>query len=319
MRRCVANAITVALLLLIAACAPAIRSTASGPLARDRLAQFWEDIDPRTRDLFAGIGANRVVPDAEAEFVLLKRDTGGFSTSYDVKGPLGIEWSAKIGDEAQPEVTTSRILWGMGYRQPPVSYLPRWRLRDGAAVRMEGPARFRPKLEDLENAGPWSWQQNPFVDTQAYRGLIVLLMIVNSTDLKNDNNAIYEWHDNGHVVDRWYVVKDLGASLGTTGKYYPRRNDVELFEQHGFISEVEHGRVRFAYRGRHKELLRIITPADVRWLCSRLARLEPRQWRDAFRAGGYDRGTSDRYIRRIAEKIRQGQDLPAAPGPERKG
>jgi hypothetical protein len=298
-----------AVLLVIGGCAPAIQSTAQAPPGRDELAQFWEDVDPRSRDLFAGVGGNRVVPDPEAEYVVLKRDASGFSVSYDVKGPLGVEWSAKIGDEAQSEVVTSRILWAVGYRQPPISYLPRWRLRDGEARRMEGPARFRPKLEDLKNAGTWSWQQNPFVDTQAYRGLIVLLMIVNSTDLKNDNNTIYEWHDTGHVVDRWYVVKDLGASLGTTGKYYPKRNDVTLFEQHGFITGVEHGRVRFAYKGRHQELLRIITPGDVRWVCSRLARLDQRQWRDAFRAGGYDRSTTDRYIRRIEQKIQQGLSL----------
>jgi len=309
----VAHRVIVMLILLISGCAPVIRSTAEGPLTRDQLAEFWEDIDPRSRDLFAGVGDNRVVPDPDAEYILLERDTGGFSVSYDLEGPLGIEWSAKIGEEAQPEVTTSRILWGMGYRQPPISYLPQWTLRDGKARRTEGPARFRPKLEDFKQDGTWSWQQNPFVDTQAYRGLIVLLMVVNSTDLKNDNNSIYEWHDNGRLVDRWYVVKDLGASLGTTGKFYPERNDIDEFERHGFITGVEDGRVRFAYRGRHQELLRIITPADVRWMASRLGRLDERQWRDAFRAGGYDRETTDRYIRRIRQKIEQGLSLPGAP------
>jgi hypothetical protein len=304
--------LTLVLILLISGCAPVIRSTADGPLTRDRLAEFWEDIDPRSRDLFAGVGGNRVAPNPDAEYILLKRDGSGFSVSYDLEGPLGVEWSAKVGEEAQPEVTTSRLLWGMGYRQPPITYLPRWTLRDGAARRTEGPARFRPKLEDFENAGTWSWQQNPFVDTQAYRGLIVLLMIVNSTDLKNDNNSIYEWHDKRHIIDRWYVVKDLGASLGTTGRFYPKRNDIDEFERHGFITGVEHGHVRFAYRGRHQELLRIITPADVRWMCSRLARLDEQQWRDAFRAGGYTRATTDRYILRIQQKIQQGLSLPDA-------
>lgn len=315
-----ARIVIVALVLLIYGCAPPIRSTAPGPLTRGQLAEFWQDVDPRGRDLFGGVGGSRVVPDPDAEFVMLARDASGFSVSYDLRGPLGVEWSAKIGPEAQPEVTTSRILWGMGYRQPPVSYLARWRLRDGEALRTEGPARFRPKLEDFKNAGTWSWQQNPFVDTQAYRGLIVLLMIVNSTDLKNDNNAIYEWYENARVVERWYVVKDLGASLGTTGKYYPERNNVDLFEQHGFVTGVEKGRVRFAYRGRHQELLDIITPRDVRWTCDRLARLGQRQWHDAFRAGGYDRAAADRYVRRITEKIRQGQRLELAPRPrERRG
>ena len=73
--------------------------------------------------------------------------------------------------------------------------------------------------------------------------------------------------------------------------------------------------MRFAYRGRHQELLRIITPADVRWMCSRLARLDEQQWRDAFRAGGYTRATTDRYILRIQQKIQQGLSLPDASRP----
>ncbi len=42
------------------------------------------------------------------------------------KDPDGLEWSAKIGPEAQTEVVVSRILWGLGYHQPPIYYLPSW-------------------------------------------------------------------------------------------------------------------------------------------------------------------------------------------------
>jgi hypothetical protein len=68
--------------------------------------------------------------------------------------------------------------------------------------------------------------------------------------------------------------------------------------------------VLFGYKGRHQELLRAIEPADVRWTCERLQRLTDRQWRDAFRAGGFTEDVTARYIARIRQKIDQGLRLP---------
>jgi hypothetical protein len=288
-------------------CAPAIRSTATGPLAPREMAEFWENVDPRSRELYYGVAGPKAKPDPDGVYEQLNRDPSGFSVTYDVKDEAGVEWSVKIGDEAQTEVTASRIVWAMGYQQPPNSYLPHWSVRDGDARRLEKGGRFRPKLPTFKDAGTWSWHQNPFVGTQAYRGLLVLMMMLNSTDLKDDNNTIYERHDGKQVTGRWYVVKDLGATFGTTGRLDPKRNDVALFEQHRFITGVGHGRVTFAFKGRHQELLRAITPEDVVWTCNRLARLTPTQWRDAFRAGGYDEATAARFIARIEQKIGEGQ------------
>jgi hypothetical protein len=313
----VGKAVTVFLLVGSWACVPvpAVQTTADGPLSLAELSAFWQDVDPRSRDLRHGVGGEQVHPDPEALFDAIGKDTGGFSVSYDVKDPAGVEWSVKVGEEAQSEVTSSRLVWAMGYHQPPVSYLARWRLREGdqGAVRTVDGGRFRPKLPTFDNADIWSWYQNPFVDTQAYRGLLVLMMLLNSTDLKDDNNALYERRDGERLVARWYVVKDLGASLGTTGRLYPKRNDVGEFERHGFIEKVENGRVRFAYRGRHQQLLRNITPADVVWMCERLRRLTDEQWRDAFRAGGYDEPTTARYIRVFERKIAEGLALGKEP------
>ena len=44
-------------------------------------------------------------------------------------------------------------------------------------------------------------------------------------------------------------------------------------------------------------------------MCDLLSGLTVAQWRDAFRAGGYDMATGDRFIARIKEKIAQGQAL----------
>jgi len=139
----------------------------------------------------------------------------------------------------------------------------------------------------------------------------VTLLILNSTDLKSDNNSVYEVSEPLDGARRWFVVRDLGAALGQTGKLFPRRNWLNGFEQGGFIKSVKGNQIEFDYRGRHQELLKTITPADVRWAARRMRRLTDEQLRDAFRAANYTEGMTDRYLRKIREKIAQGLALQA--------
>ena len=200
-------------------------------------------------------------PKPDAVYKFKERDTTGFSTKYEVKGPADVEWSAKLGPEAQTEVLLSRILWGLGYHQQPIYYLPSWTLEHDGIKSTESEARFRPKLSEFERLDEyWWWQQNPFVGTRESNGLLVILLMFNSTDLKNDNNSIYKFKEPVEGADRWFVVRDLGAALGETGKMYPRRNCLECFEQHGFITAIDGDHVQFDYVGRHQELLSMIRP-----------------------------------------------------------
>jgi hypothetical protein len=52
-----------------------------------------------------------------------------------------------------------------------------------------------------------------------------------------------------------------------------------------------------------------VTPRDVRWTCELLSRLSSGQWRDAFRAGGYNPEQTARYVGKIKAKVAQGLDL----------
>jgi hypothetical protein len=108
---------------------------------------------------------------------------------------------------------------------------------------------------------------------------------------------------------RWFLVRDLGAALGETGKLYPRRNWLEGFEEQAFISGVSESGVEFDYGGRHRDLLGMIGPGDVQWAAQQMARLADAQWRDAFRAGNYATPQAERYITRIKEKIADGLAL----------
>jgi hypothetical protein len=281
------------------------------PLTPAQMAELRVDPGAAPRDLFWGVGGRRYAPPPTAAYTLVAKDATGFSVSYDVTSPDGTEWSAKIGPEAQTEVVVSRILWGLGYRQPPIYYLPSWTLGE----RKESEARFRPKLAALDRLPEvWSWANNPFSGTRELKGLLVVLLMLNSTDLKDSNNSIYDVTAPlpgapAITRGRWFVVRDLGAALGETGKLYPRRNWLEGFEQRAFITAVSPSRVEFGYDGRHQELLAMIGPADVQWAARQMSRLTDAQWRDAFRAGNYAAPQAGRYISRIREKIADGLAL----------
>lgn len=299
---------TVVVTLVTIACGGAVaRVPVTAPTPR-QMAELWSDPGPAPRDLFWGAGGRALAPPPDAVYGFITRDDTGFSVSYDVTSPDGMEWSAKIGPEAQSEVVVSRILWGLGYHQPPTYYLPRWTVeRKGEEPRVESEARFRPKVPNLDRLDEgWKWADNPFTGTRQLHGLLVVLLMLNSTDLKDDNNSLYAVDPPARGVARWFVVRDVGAALGETGKLYPRRNWLQGFEQTGFITAVNGDRVAFDYHGRHQELLARLMPDDVRHGARLMQRLTDRQLSDAFRAANYTPQDADRFIRRIRQKIADG-------------
>ena len=188
-----------------------------------------------------------------------------------VTDPEGREWSVKqpypgnLDSEGPVEVALSRILSAVGYHQPPVYYVPAFTLKDEFGTRTEAGGRFRLKHEALKEADSWKWEENPFIGSRPYQGLIVMLMMFNSTDLKSSNNSLYE-RTRGGVTERWYAVRDLGAALGDTNQLAPRKNHPESFERQPFILGVNERWVEFAYDGWYRNLVRDrITPADVAW------------------------------------------------------
>ena len=164
--------------------------------------------------------------------------------------------------------------------------------------------QLRLHFNSMQNVGEWSWQQNPFVGTKPYQGLLAILMLFGSSDLKNVNNALYEVRTSGDEIETWYVVRDLGTALGETARLFPKRGDPEMFGRHPFTSGVKDGFVEFNYHGWHQELVRgRITPDDLAWATELLAGITRRQWADAFRAGGYEPAVADRFIRALLERI----------------
>lgn len=306
--------VAVAALVSLACSTHRVQSTLQRPLTSSEMAQLWvEPTDLQDRDLFHGPGGSKMAPDPSAPYQFVKEKKGK-SPGYTVRDPKGGEWSVKMGPEGSAEVTVSRLLWAIGYHQPPVYFVERWTLAGGPAPGSQTGGRFRPELRAWKEVGPWSWYRNPFAETRPHRGLVVFMRIVNNWDLLNRNNLIYDV-DDARVGGRIYVVKDLGASFGKT-QFLPHqgsKNVLEDFERQDYIKQVEGGEVSFDDVGRrHRGLYENISPADVRWASELLSRLSERQWKDAFRAGGYSPEESERFIRKIREKIAEGLALGGA-------
>lgn len=273
------------------------------------MSELWAEADP-ARNLFWGPGGRDAAPDPNAAYQFVARDTTGKSPGYDVRDAQGRLWSVKLGPEAQSEVVVSRLLWGAGYFQPATYYLPSWTLAGTTDPNPQPPGRFRLEAEGETRVDDWSWSANPFVGTAPLRGLFVLMVMVNNWDLKTQQNKLYELTEGSATPLRRYAVRDLGASLGSTRWLFPgSKSDIDDFERERFIHSVsDDGHVRFHYRGAWREpsLKRGVTPADVRWISERLARLTPAQWSDAFRAAGYSDSDAQRFVVRLRQKVEEG-------------
>jgi hypothetical protein len=296
------------------------RATAQTPTEVD-IAQLWvEPTNLESRDLFQGPARAEWAPDADATFTLVKVDRKGYSPGFEVSDAKGMTWDVKTGPEAQTEIVASRILWALGYHQPPIYYLPSWTLVGGDQGTRTG-GRFRPALPDYKVVADWSWYENEFVDTMPFKGLVVANMVLNNWDWKTSNNKIYDVRNADGTTSRQYIVRDLGASLGKTS--FPRilrwtpargfgqgsRNDLEGFEEQGFVKGVDGSRVTFDYRGIHQSMVKTITVEQVVWACRLMSRVSDAQYDDAFRAGGYSDDVRRRYVAKLKSKIAEGLAL----------
>jgi hypothetical protein len=303
--------VLIAFVALPTACRPRMMSTLPGPPTRAQLAQLWSE-PADGRDLYWGVGGERLAPDPSAKYTVIEVKHSGFSRGYEVRSPDRRDWSVKFPPEAGTEVVASRIHWAVGFHQPPVYYLAKWYAEKATDPNPQEPARFRekkPKFHGLDAKDEWSYYRNPFVGTRQLAGLLVLQAMLGNSDLKDANNVIYQLDGEVEGARQWYVARDLGHTFGRTGAVNAPRGDVDVFEQTPFIKGVVNGRVKFDWRGRHDALLENVTPSDVRWICERLHRISDRQWRDAFRAGGYSSDISERFIRRMKQKIAEGLAL----------
>jgi hypothetical protein len=299
-----------------AAALPAVRAQSASVDGRHGPTLWEAPAAPSERDLFNGPWGAALAPDPHDTYTFVHRKADGVNPGLVVRDSRGRTWHVKQapggerGDEGPVEVAISRVLSAIGYHQPPVYYLPSFVMADGSRRHAERGGRFRLSDDSIRARGTWSWKDNPFVGTRPYNGLLVVLLVFNSWDLKDSNNRIYEIR-RGDRIETWYVARDLGGALGDSGTMSPKRNNLVKFERSQFIEGVSSkGFVEFDYKGKRADLLeKRVTLDDLRWASRLLAELDARQWRDAFRAGGYPDLVSERFIEKIHANIAHGLQM----------
>ena len=247
---------------------------------------FWrapEDIEQR--NLLLGAGGEEMKPDV-SRLTFIEQKTGGFSTKYRVKDAKGNEWIAKVGKEAQTDTAANRLLWALGYETEIAYLIPKARIEgkgDFENVRLEA----RPA--NIKRSGNWMWENNPFMNTPEFKGLKILMVMINNWDMKDDNNEILAMRgDTTGEGELRYIISDLGASFGKTGGFLSRnRNNPESYQKSDFIKKVNGEVIDFNYGGKNQKLFENLTIADAAWLSTWLKRLSDEQIKDAFRAANY--------------------------------
>jgi hypothetical protein len=287
-----AKRVRIAILVLIALLIPSVetglaKSKKKGvPTGTPVLWRQPSDIG--SRDLFLGPGGASMRPDLR-RITFLKEEKGGYSKKYRVRDGSGHEWVAKIGKEAQSETSAVRLLWGVGYLTE-INYLvPRVTI-PGKGTFMN--VRFEARPNEWKRAGEWKWKQNPFVSTPEYRGLKIMMALINNWDLKDSNNVLVQVPGRRGTELR-YVISDLGATFGhasTTPLFWRitrSRNNPKNYAKSDFLEKVKGNRVQFHFGGKNRGLMEGITVEDAIWLGTLLAQLSDQQLHDAFRAANY--------------------------------
>jgi hypothetical protein len=246
--------------------------------------------DIASRNLFYGPGGAGMRPDLR-RLKFIEQEKGGYSTKFRVSDASGREWVAKVGKEAQSETAAVRLLWAAGYMTE-INYLaPRVNIPGKGTFEN---VRFEARPKNIKRLDEWKWDNNPFVDSRAFQGLKVMMVLLNNWDIKDSNNQILFVRDQKRGNQLHYIISDLGATFGKTGslplfwRITRSRNDPKDYEKAKFIDGVKkEGYVDFHYGGKNRGLLDNITIAEAKWIGTLLSRLSTRQISDAFRAANY--------------------------------
>jgi hypothetical protein len=287
---------------------------------------LWQKPDNiSSRSLLYGPGGKAHQP--KGTFKFIEEDFGGSKPKFKVEDDKGIRWKIKLGYEAQPETTATRLVWAVGYFTDEDYYLPElWvqgmkKLSRGqefvsADGKIRG-ARLERHIKGEKKIGNWSWFKNPFVGTKEFNGLKIMMALINNNDLKTENNSIYD--EEG--LERRYIVSDLGSSFGKTGNIVTHSvGNWPDYLKSRFIRRIRAEDVDFVVDTRPPFLFVFALPyyidrtrihgafkhiprQDAKWIGELLSQLSEQQIKDAFRAGGFTPQQVDGYAGKVRERI----------------
>lgn len=297
---------------------------------------LWLDpLDLETRNLFYGSGGEKRAPRG-AEFTFEKEDRNGTNPKLDLRDAAGTKWKLKVGPEARPETSATRLVWAAGYFTTDDYLLPEIQIDElpqhlhrGRSLIGDGShvvnARLKRPPEGYEKAGVWRWKDQANQPTREYNGLRVMMALINNWDLKDVNNEALEKKKSkdDDRPERILLVSDLGASFGTVGlgfQHRERKGSLAFYRRSKFIVKTTPDYVDFSVPARpgfiilfnpreyfsrvHEEwIARHVPRADARWMGELLSRLSDSQIRDAFRAGGFSPDEIDGFTAIVEARI----------------
>ena len=274
---------------------------------------IWEDPGPISElNLYFGIGSEEGMPKPPFEFK--EEDKTGTNPKIKVIDANGVKWNIKFDEEVHAEIAASRIVWACGYMVEESYFVPSGRVngvtsldRARKFVRSDGSFKdgmFEKRPDDVaRRKTPWSWSSNPFSGTKEMSGLIMLNVLVNNWDSKEENNTVLGMYDENGEVQEWYTVADWGGSFGKTGSVFSHTKwDQEDFGKQRFVEGVSGNSVRLHYSGKMSGH-RSVPLEHARWFSGLIGQLTQDQLRDAFKAAGASQSEIEGFTRHLRSKI----------------
>ncbi|MET0647765.1 MAG: hypothetical protein ABW208_14205 [Pyrinomonadaceae bacterium] len=282
---------------------------------------IWQEpSDIASRNLLLGPGGEEMKPDL-SQVIWEETEDGGYSVKWRVRDARGKKWVVKVGNEAQPETASTRLLWAAGYPVEVTYLVPCVKVVNAPKPRKkveqcEGKGyanvRFEARPENVKRLDMWSWNENPFKGTNEFAGLVVMMGLLNNWDLKDTNNKVIHVPAEGGQDELRYIISDLGATFGKTGNFITHsRNEPEKYVKSGFVDKVEGSFVRFDYNGKNGGLFDAVTVEQARWIGDVLSRLREEQIKDAFRAANYKPAEVEALAQEVMGRINALKTLPA--------
>ena len=263
--------------------------------------------------------------------VFVDEDHAGTNPKFYVRDQEGTKWTAKMGVEARPETAAAHLLWAVGYYTDEDYFVPRL-IVEGLPSHLQrgqnlvGPdgtienVRLERHLKDQKKTGNWKWRHNPFTGTRKFNGLRVMMALMNSWDLKDENNAVYEWIPTrrAHAGFTWSAIWEPASAQPDIAGLRPWQRAISKSYSHSkFISKVHPEFVDFnvptrpaliyffhlpglIHRLRMRWIGRHIPREDAKWMGDLLSHLSPEQIQDAFRSAGYSPQEVDGFSKIVA-------------------
>lgn len=278
-------------------------------------AVLWEQSDIGRKDLFYGPGGKAMVPNV-SKVTVIKEEKAGHTKKYRIKDADGHVWVAKLGREAQAETVSVRLMWALGYRTE-INYLVPSLTLPGKGTFKN--VRLEARPDNIERLEEWKWKDNPFLGTNEFQAMKIMMVFLNNWDIVDVQNKIL-LVDGRNGKERQYIVSDLGATFGKMGnnnlpfifRLGQTKNKPKQYAKAKFIKDQkDDGTLKLGFMGKNRDLFKGITVGQARWLANLLSKLKDSQLQDAFRAANYSAADSAILMQAIKRRISELNNITA--------